>query len=327
MGKVEGLIYPRSGIIPDNWLKNTMQIHTIFMGSPEFSLPILRKLAAQYPIVGIVTQPDRPAGRGRVLTSPPIKMLADELNLPVIQPRRLSETDALQQIRCWAPELIVVAAFGQILKPEVLDLPKYGCINVHASLLPRWRGAAPIQAAILNGDAFTGVTIMHLDPGIDTGPILSQKSIPITLEDTTGTLAAKLSELGSDLLMETLPEYLSGDLVPVPQHDSHATYAPMIKKDDGLLNFFEPAKNLDRQIRAYNPWPGAYTIWNSRILKIHHAHAVDLLSEQAGKYIIYQELPAINTSSGILVLDELQLAGRNIQNGKAFLNGIRNWVE
>jgi len=297
----------------------------VFMGSPEFALPALRKLAAQYLIVGIVTQPDRPAGRGRVLTPPPIKLLADELNLPVIQPRRLNEPDVIQQLQFWAPDLIVVAAFGQILRPAVLDLPQYGCINVHASLLPRWRGAAPIQAAILHGDDRTGITIMLMDPGIDTGPRLAQKSIPISGEDTAGTLTTKLSLLGADFLLETLPSYLSGILVPKPQDDSLATYGPMIKKEDGLLDFSGSAIDLDRKIRAFNPWPGTFTYWNNQILKIHRAHAIDVPAEPAGRKIIFQEFTAITTGKGILVVDELQLAGRNIQTGKAFLHGARSW--
>jgi len=297
----------------------------VFMGSPEFALPVLRKLAAHYPIVGIVTQPDRPAGRGRVLTPPPIKLLANELNLPIIQPRRLSEPDAFQQLLHWSPDLIIVAAFGQILRTAVLDLPNFGCVNVHASLLPRWRGAAPIQAAILHGEDQTGITIMRMDSGIDTGPTLTRKSIQITKEDTAGTLMVKLSELGADLLMETLPSYLSGQLLPMPQNDSLATYAPMIKKEDGLLDFSGPAIDLDRKIRAFNPWPGAFTYWNNQILKLHIAHSVDFPVEPAGRKIIYQELPAITTGKGILVIDELQQSGRNIQTGKEFLHGARSW--
>ena len=183
---------------------------TVFMGSPDLALPILQALAAHYPIVGVVTQPDRPAGRGQALTPPPVKVLAEKLALPVIQPRRLREPEAMERLRSWAPELIVVAAFGQILRPEVLDLPRYGCINVHASLLPRWRGAAPIQAAILHGDADTGVTIMKMDPGVDTGPLLSQRSLPISPQDTAASLSEKLSALGAELLLETLPAYLKG---------------------------------------------------------------------------------------------------------------------
>jgi len=297
----------------------------VFMGSPEFALPVLRKLAAQYPVVGIVTQPDRPAGRGRVLTPPPIKILADELSLPVIQPRRLNEPDAIQQLHLWAPDIIVVAAFGQILRSAVLGLPQFGCVNVHASLLPRWRGAAPIQAAILHGDDQTGITIMRMDPGIDTGPSLAQKSVQISGEDTAGSLTEKLSVIGADLLMETLPSYLSGTLVPKLQDDSLATYASMINKEDGLLDFSGSAISLDRKIRAFNPWPGAFTYWNNQILKIHRAHAIDVPAEPAGRKIIFQEFPAITTGMGILVVDELQLAGRNIQTGKAFLHGARSW--
>lgn len=297
----------------------------VFMGSPEFALPVLRELADHYLVVGIVTQPDRPAGRGRVLTSPPIKILADELNLPVIQPRRLNEPDAIQQLHHWAPDLIVVAAFGQILRPAILDLPQFGSLNVHASLLPRWRGAAPIQVAIMNGDGQTGITIMRMDPGIDTGPYLAQKPIQITGQDTAGTLTTKLSLLGADLLLETLPLYLSGTLVPEPQDDSLATYAPMIKKEDGLLDFSSSAISLERKIRAFTPWPGAFTYWNNQILKIHRAHAVDVTAAPAGRKTIYQEFPAITTGIGILVIDELQLAGKNLQTGKTFLQGARGW--
>jgi methionyl-tRNA formyltransferase len=302
-----------------------MMPRTVFMGSPEFALPALRSLATHYPIVGVVTQPDRPAGRGRQLTPPPVKLLAEELELPVIQPRRLNEPGAYDQLQQWAPELIIVAAFGQILRPVVLDLPKYGCINVHGSLLPLWRGAAPIQAAILNGDDLTGITIMRMDSGIDTGPILSQKSLPINHDDNALSLAAKLAELGAELLDETLPRYLSGALIPTAQDEKLATYAPMIKKEDGLLNFSFPAAVLDRKIRAYNPWPGAFTYWNNQMLKIHRAHPIFGNNGVAGKHIIYQDLPAIFTGEGLLVLDELQLSGRTSQTGKTFLLGVRNW--
>ena len=297
----------------------------VFMGSPEFALPVLRLLAGQYSVVGIVTQPDRPAGRGRVLTSPPVKIVAQELAIPFIQPRHLREPEAMQQLSYWAPDLIVVAAFGQILRPDVLELPRLGCINIHASLLPRWRGAAPIQAAILNGEAETGISVIKIDPGIDTGPILSQSAIEISGEDTAGTLQAKLSRLGADLLIRTLPPYFDGTLRPQPQDDSLATYAPMIKKEDGLLDFNLPAFDLERRIRAYNPRPGVYTYWKSQILKIHRAHVVDLTANSVGIKIIHQGLPAFTTPIGILVVDELQPAGKPILSGKAFLQGARNW--
>ncbi len=302
-----------------------MNPRLVFMGSPEFALPVLQQLAMHYPVVGVVTQPDRPAGRGRLLTPPPVKHLANELSLPVIQPKRLSEPEAFHQLQVWSPELIIVAAFGQILKPALLDLPKYGCVNVHASLLPRWRGAAPIQAAILAGDEQTGITIMRMDAGVDTGLILSQRSVPIAAYDTTGSLSDKLSGYGASLLMETLPHYLSGGLIPQPQDESLASYAPMIKKENGLLDFSHPAMQLERQVRAYNPWPGAFTYWNGQVLKIRHAHTADAPDGHPGQQVIIDGAPAMATSNGILVFDELQLAGRNAQSGAAFLRGARSW--
>src|ERR1041384_6106730 len=188
----------------------------VFMGSPDFSLPSLRALAQHHDVVGVVTQPDRESGRGREIKMPPVKTLALELGLPIMQPEKLKQPEAMEQLHVWAPDLIVVAAFGQILKKDVLDLPRYGCLNVHASLLPRWRGAAPINAAILAGDEETGVTIMRMDVGLDTGPILTQRSIPLTRDDTAGSVFQKLSQLGADLLIETLPDYLSGKLDGAP---------------------------------------------------------------------------------------------------------------
>jgi len=302
-----------------------MMVRIVFMGSPEFAVPVLRNLTELYRVVGVVSQPDRPSGRGRVLKSPPVKLVAGDLNLPVIQPRKLSETVAMQQLHQWAPDMIIVAAFGQILRPEVLNLPQHGCINVHASLLPRWRGAAPIQAAILNGDNQTGITIMRMDPGIDTGPTLSQASVHISDDDTAATLSLKLSAIGVDLITKTLPQYLDGTLVPKPQDDSLATYAPMIKKEDGLLDFSQPARYLERKVRAFNPWPGAYTLWKNQVLKIHRAHALEAPTDGIGTRIIHQDLPAITTRSGILIIDELQPAGKNKLNGKTFLLGARNW--
>lgn len=304
-----------------------MDVNVVFMGSPEFAVPILRRLVEKYQVVGVITQPDRPAGRGRVLTPPPIKALAVELGLPFIQPFRLKEPEALAQLQLWAPDLIVVAAFGQILRLEVLDIPRFGCINVHASLLPRWRGAAPIQAAIINGDEQTGVTIMRMDTGIDTGPTLGNRAVQINPDDTAGSLAVKLSNLSADLLMETLPLYLRGSLQPLPQADTLATYAPMIKKEQGLLDFSSPASELERKIRAYNPWPGAFTYWKDQVLKIHRAHVIHEPCSIPGRRIIIGGLPAVCTIQGPLVLDELQLAGRNIQDGRAFLQGARNWAE
>lgn len=299
------------------------------MGSPEFAIPTLKALADRYPLSGVITQPDRPAGRGRTLTPPPIKTLAIELGLPFIQPRRLKEPEAMAQLRQWDPDLIVVAAFGQILRQEVLDLPIYGCINVHASLLPRWRGAAPIQAAILAGDEQSGVTIMKMDAGIDTGPMLAQAATAIHPGDSAESLGRRLSELGAELLIRTLPDYLNGRLQPVAQDESMATYAPMMKKEDGRLDFTQPAELLARQVRAYHPWPGAYTEWQGQYLKIHCAHAVPYAgaaqSSTPGRTKIVAGLPAIAAQDGYLVIDELQPAGKKPMSGAIFLNGARGW--
>lgn len=303
-----------------------MLIHIVFMGSPDFSVPVLRALAANYPIVGVVTQPDRPAGRGMTLTPPPVKVVANELGIPYIQPQKLREPEAFQQLKDWNPDLIVVAAFGQILRPELLELPRYGCINVHASLLPRHRGAAPIQAAILAGDAETGITIMKMDAGLDTGPLLSRRAIPIGPEDTGGSMFEKLAQLGSELLLETIPDYISGKIMPQPQPETGSTYAPMLKKEDGLLDFTRPAAELERKIRAFHPWPGAFLLLDGAPFKIHHAHVVATRGTEPGKRVVVAALPAVETTDGLIVFDELQPAGKKPMPGKAFLAGARNWA-
>jgi methionyl-tRNA formyltransferase len=306
-----------------------MSTRIVFMGSPEFALPTLSMLAQKYELAGVVTQPDRPAGRGRALTPPPVRRLADSLGLPVIQPRRLREPEAMAQIQNWRPEAIVVAAFGQILRPDVLNLPRFGCINVHASLLPRWRGAAPIQAALLNGDAETGITIMKMDPGIDTGPVINQRSIPVQPDDTAGTLSERLAQLGADLLADTLPAYIDGRLTARPQPEDGATYAPMLKKEEGLLDFEQPAEALARKVRAYNPWPGAFTLWQGENLKIHRAHGISPSGNRfsPGAATVVKGLPAIGTGEGLLILDEVQPAGKKPMPGDVFLRGARGWGE
>ncbi|PWH12446.1 MAG: methionyl-tRNA formyltransferase [Anaerolineae bacterium] len=303
---------------------------TVFMGSPDFAVPALRALAAEkYPIVGVITQPDRPAGRGNILTPPPVKVAALELGLEVLQPEKLRAPEAMQQLRAWNPDLIVVAAFGQILRPDVLSLPRYGCVNIHASLLPRHRGAAPIQAAILAGDKETGITIMLMDEGIDTGPMLARRSVEILPTDTGGSLFEKLSVLGGELLLETLPRYLSGELLPQPQPAEGATYAPMLKKEDGRLDFSRPAGELERKVRAFHPWPGAFMDWQGAPLKIHKAHVERNLLQQGtlsvGQHLLVAGFPAVMTSEDILVLDEIQPPGKGRMSGKAFLAGGRTW--
>ena len=297
----------------------------VFMGSPDFALPTLKALAQHYDVVGIVTQPDRASGRGRELKPPPAKTLAIDLGIPVMQPEKLRLPEAMEQLRAWAPELIVVAAFGQILKKDVLELPPLGCINVHASLLPRWRGAAPINAAILHGDEETGVTIMQMDVGLDTGPMLRQQSIRLTREDTAGSVFEKLSGVGADLLIETLPDYLSGKLTPTPQPEEGVTYAPMLKKEEGHLDFMHEVNELERRVRAFNPWPGAFMDFDGALLKIHRARA-EGGGAPAGQRLVVQNQPAVGARGGILILEEVQPAGKKSMSGRSFLAGARNWA-
>ena len=302
-----------------------MSIRVVFMGSPDFALPSLRALVDRYNVVGVVTQPDRASGRGRELKAPPVKLLAQDLNIPVMQPQKLREPEAMQQLQAWNPDLIVVAAFGQILRRDVLVLPKYGCVNVHASLLPRWRGAAPINASVLAGDEETGVTIMKMDVGLDTGPMLSMEKIRITPDDTAGSLFEALSTLGAKLLIETLPGYINGTVLPQPQPEEGATYAPMLKKEDGRLDFNQPAVELERRIRAMNPWPGAWFEWNGNILKVNRGAVSEAKGKEVGSRIIVEGRPAVQCADGVLILEEVQPPSKKVMPGKAFLSGTRNW--
>ncbi len=295
------------------------------MGSPDFALPTLNALAEGFNIVGVVTQPDRPAGRGRKVHPPPVKILAEKLGLPIIQPLTLKDPEAIMQIEHMNPDVIVVAAFGQILRKDVLTLPRFGCVNVHASLLPRWRGAAPIQAAVLH-DEITGVTIMKMDQGLDTGPILDQRSIPIPTDRTAGDMFSILAQMGADLLVETIPRYFQGEIEPQPQDDAKATYAPRLKKEDGQLDFNKSAYFLARQVRAYHPWPGTFQFFEDLYIKVIKEHAVKAEKSIPGKRYVVDNSPAWGTAEGLLVLDQLQPAGKMPMTGEAFLHGTRNWL-
>jgi len=300
-----------------------MSIRVVFMGSPDFALPSLHALAKIYQVVGVVTQPDRASGRGRELKSPPVKTLALELNIPIIQPEKLKE--ATSQLQTWNPDVIVVAAFGQILKKEVLDFPKYGCINIHASLLPRWRGAAPINAAILAGDQETGVTIMKMDVGLDTGPMLAKKSIRLNPDDTAGSVFQTLSTLGADLLIETLPKIIDRSITPQPQPDEGTTYAPMLKKEDGKLNFNQSVYEIERRVRAMNPWPGAWFEWNGNQLKVMRVSVSEKKSGEIGNRFTVEGRGAVTCVDGSIILEEVQPAGKKTMSGKSFLLGVKNW--
>jgi methionyl-tRNA formyltransferase len=298
----------------------------VFMGTPDFAVPSLRALAQHHSVVGVVTQPDRPAGRGQKLIESPVKQCARGAGLPVIQPGKLREPEAMAQLRAWSPDLIVVAAFGQILKPALLDLPPHGCVNVHASLLPRHRGAAPIAAAILAGDAETGVTIMQMDVGLDTGPMLAQRAEPIRPDDTTASLTERLAHIGAELLIETLPGYLAGALEPQAQDDALATYAPQLKKEDGHLNFTQPAEELERRVRAFTPWPGAFALWEGQSLKL--LRAVPIRGSQAAPGLVFQHPhgPAVGCGAGALRLIEIQPAGKKPMLAADFARGARRFV-
>lgn len=301
------------------------KIKIVFMGSPEFAIPSLLRLIENINVIGVVTQPDKPAGRGKALKAPPIKEIAFNYGIECIQPNRLSDPGVFEKLKSWAPDVIVVVAFGQILRQEVLDLPPYGCVNVHGSLLPRWRGAAPIQAAILHGDKETGITIMKLDAGVDTGPILKQKSITIKEDDTSESLGKSLSHLGADLLIETINDYVAGNLKPISQPEDGVTYAARLEKENGFLDFSKSALELDRQVRAYFPWPGTFIeIGNERIKVISTkvVENIDLKPDERGQV---SGFPIIGTSRGGLMLELVQPAGKKVMSGKIFLNGYRNW--
>lgn len=301
-----------------------MSENVVFMGSPELAARIMEALASKYRVVGVVTQPDRPAGRGKVLASPPVKVLADQLGIPTIQPERLRD-EAFAQLQAWNPDVIVVAAFGQILRQRVLELPKFGCINVHASYLPRWRGAAPIQAAILHGDEFTGVSIMKMDAGIDTGPVLIQEKVYLAVDETLSTLTEKLSALGATLLLKALEDYLAGKLDSKPQPQGGDTYAGMLKKEDGLLDFTQSAAEIDRKVRALNDWPGTYCDVNGQVIKIRKVKTILSEPHPAGMRSVLDKVPAISTADGWVQLLEVQPAGKKWMPGADFLRGIQNW--
>lgn len=301
------------------------------MGTPEFALPTLEALAEQYAVVGVVTQPDRRAGRGRRLSPPPVKEMAEAEGIEVFQPKRLrGNIEALEHIRAWAPDVIVVAAYGQIIPPEVLEIPQHGCVNIHPSLLPRWRGATPIQGAILAGDEVTGVTIMLMDEGLDTGPILAQREASIHAGETAGELEARLSEISAELLLEVLPDYLAGKIAPRVQAEDEVTMTRRLRKSEAEIDWSQSALELERHVRAYAPEPGAYTTWDSQRFKIFKAKVVPaqiaLPDAVAGEIFLWQETPAVMTGKGALALLQVQLAGKRPMSGEQFVRGRRDFT-
>ena len=300
----------------------------VLMGTPSFAVPALRALAAHHRVVGVVTQPDRRAGRGRRLVYSPVKEAALELGLPLFQPPTLRTAEAVRRLAAWQPEVIVVAAFGQILRPPVLELPPFGCLNIHASLLPRYRGASPVAAAILAGEPFTRVSLMLMDEGMDTGPILAQRTCSIAPEDTTGTLTGRLAEMGAQLLIETLPGWLAGAVQAQPQDANRATYCRLLRKEDGHLDWERSAAYLERQIRACDPWPGAYTTWRGRRLKVLHARLWDgpLPGDTPGRVVDLSPGLGVLTGQGVLELLEVQLAGKKPLPADTFVRGQKELI-
>ena len=284
----------------------------VFMGTPEFAVPSMTALLrSDHTVVGVVTQPDRPKGRGQELAASPIKQLAEQHGLPILQPLKMKDPAFLDSLAAWKPDLIVVAAFGRILPKVILDLPSRGCINVHASLLPKYRGAGPIQWAIIRGEHETGITTMLMDEGMDTGAILLQEQLPIAPDDTAGTLSAKLAEVGGRLLIETIAQFETGALVPKPQDHARATMAPLLKKEDGLLDWTLPALELANRVRGLSPWPGAYTylgedrwvIWKASV----HDQSVAAGAPGTIMTATKEGLP-VATGSGVLRIMEFQPA-------------------
>jgi len=301
------------------------RLRVVFAGTPEFALPALDALAdSPHELVLAVTQADKPAGRGRKLTASPVKKRAAARGISVYQPTSLKGSDALQKIETLKPDLMVVVAFGMILPRAALRVPRLGCINIHASLLPRWRGAAPISRAIIAGDRVTGITIMQMDEGLDTGDILLQKKLPIEARETAGALHDRLAALGAEALMQTLPGLAAGTLHPVTQNDKQATYAPKIDKSEALLNWRMPALALERQVRAFNPWPVAETSYEGARLRVWEAEALQHSHTAVPGTVIKSGAVGIDVAAGggILRLTRVQLPGRKAIEASEFVNAV-----
>jgi methionyl-tRNA formyltransferase len=293
----------------------------VFMGTPEFAVPSLAALFELGEVVAVVTQPDKPRGRGQALAISPVKAYALERGVPVLQPVKLRTPPFSEELRHYAPDVCVVTAYGRILPKELLELPRKGCVNVHASLLPRFRGAAPIQWAIAQGDAETGVSLMVMDEGLDTGPVLAEKRLPIAPDETSATLHQKLSGLGGELLRECLPAYLRDELAPVPQPSEGVVLAPIIQKEEGRLDFTRPAVELERRLRAFTPWPGAFTTLEGKLFKVHRARVGAGRGEPGTVLSAGTQGLEVACGEGSLVLLEVQPEGKRVMGAGDFLSG------
>jgi methionyl-tRNA formyltransferase len=293
----------------------------VFMGSPEFAVPTLRAVMARHQVVAAVCQPDKPAGRGMQVTAPPVKQVAAAAGIPVLQPKSAKTPEFVAELRALAPDVAVVVAYGKILPQAVLDVPRHGCLNVHASLLPRHRGAAPIQWALIRGDDETGVTIMRLDAGMDTGPMLLVRKLPIAPQDTAGTLHDKLGAIGADLMVEALDRLERGTLSETPQDDALATKAPMLQKETGRLDFTVTARQVRDIVRGTDPWPGAYTTLDGETLKVFGARLAEGRGAPGEVLGVDREGLVVACGEGAVAFAELQLPGRKRLPAKALVAG------
>jgi methionyl-tRNA formyltransferase len=297
----------------------------VYMGTPDFAVPPLAALIRDgYTVTAVVTQPDKPKGRGKTMQPTPVKEEALKHEIPVYQPKKVREPEFMEVLRELAPDLIVVAAFGQIIPKEILDLPKYGCINIHASLLPKYRGAAPIQQAILDGEKESGVTIMRMGTGLDTGDMISKIIVPISDDETGGSLFDKLADAGAGLLLETVPAIINGTAIYEKQPEESPTpYAAMIRKEHGCMDFQESAQVLERLVRGLNPWPSAYTFLNGKTLKVWKCEVLSNNQGQEPGVIFATDAKGIYVScgEGALLLTEIQLEGKKRMDAAAFLRG------
>lgn len=303
----------------------------IFMGTPDLAASVFEKLLdSKYNIIAAVTQPDRPKGRGKKLVYSPVKELALSYNIPILQPKRAKDEEFIEAIKEYKPDIIVVAAFGQILPKEILDLPQYGCINVHTSLLPKYRGASPIQWAIMNGDEVTGVTIMHMDVGLDTGDIIIQKEVIIDKKETAQTLHDKLAVCGGELVLEAIDLLESGKAPRIKQDNTKATHVQRLDKTIGEVDFSMPAVEIERRIRGLNPWPSAYTFLKGQRLKIWEADVIEELQDdhtrlnngKLGEVVkILSDGIIVKTGQGYLKILEIQLSGKKRMEVSQFLKG------
>jgi len=323
------------------------KLKIIFLGTPEFGAIILERLIkGNYKPISVITAPDKPVGRKQILTPSPVKVIAQKYKIPILQPDKI--LDSKFKIQDSKPDLIVIAAYGQILPKEILEIPKNGSLNVHPSLLPRWRGASPIQYAILNGDKKTGVTILLMDEKMDHGPILNQRALEIEAEETSTTLHRKLANLGATLLMETISKWMREMIKPYPQDETKATYTKILTREDGRINWKKTAKNIEREIRAFNYWPGSFTFWKKRdgtmvrikILKARVLKSTEGLSYPPGEALVVSQneigiqcggFPAATRSflkggEGFLVIERLQMEGKEEMGSEEFLRGHPDFV-